>query len=94
MPAISSLSPLGIDADKEHRDLFERWLTRGDLIAAFENQDLSSADCGRIVFMPVTQDDAAKLVVGETRAPDSKFGLGWRFILKGLAYDLEQLTWI
>lgn len=60
---------------------FADWLSHEWGIAVFENHDLGSAMVGHRFAIPVDRSalDAAK--IGESRAPDTALGLGWRYIL-------------
>lgn len=55
---------------------------RGGTWAAYQNHDLSSADCGRLVFLQFGEGHTFS--TPPTRYPDTpSVGLGWRYLHVG-----------
>lgn len=76
------------------REVFERWLTRGDAVGVFENVDLSSANCGHKVFMPLDAATQAEAKIGQSQAPDGPHGMGWRYRLVRVARHLDEFAFV
>lgn len=71
----------------------ERWVSDEDTwIGVFENHDLSSRDCGRKFALPFSLSDGSFEVaeLNKTKAPDTKMGLGWRFLLVWKGTDPQE----
>lgn len=69
----------------------ERWIARGDAIGVFSNHDLSSANVGHKVFLPITNAERSSCIIGKTRAPDHhSYGLGWRYLLDEIATSIDR----
>ena len=71
---------------------FQRWLEDPTTwIGVFENKALDSADCGMrfaLAFDVSNLDDAT---IGETRAPDTAMGMGWRYLLVAKCASVEEV---
>lgn len=74
------------------RAIFWKWLKRGDSIGVFQNMALDSASCGHRIFLPITPDEAASYKVGQTRAPDGSYGMGWRYLLQSIECSMAGFT--
>ncbi len=85
-------------ADYEHRAVsetttqtFTRWLSDGETwIGIFENHDLGHPDIGRRIALSFELSVIDMAEVGKQRAPDSKLGMGWRYILIGKALTTQE----
>lgn len=72
-------------------ETFARWLSDGETwIGVFENHAMNSATHGARFALSFdnSQYDAAE--VGKTRAPDTRMGLGWKYILAGKYRSAEE----
>jgi hypothetical protein len=70
------------------------WIERGDVAFHFVNQDFGSNLCGHGFFLCYGREYVERAVLGETRAPDTQYGAGWRYILDKVIVckkDLLQL---
>jgi len=82
------------EADEEHqqmRNTFKRWLSDGESwIGCFENQDLSSGNCGHRFALCFDDKQWDAGIISKSRAPDHKdIGLGWRYTLKLKTREIE-----
>lgn len=73
---------------------FRRWFENGSRVAVFRNQDMSSGSFGMRVFLRLTVEEAAKVEVGKTAAPDGPYGPGWKFILESVEGELEKFAFL
>ncbi len=72
-------------------EVFKRWLSEpGDWIGVFQNQALDSSLLGHkfALRFGVEQWDHAE--IGKTRAPDTQFGMGWKYILIAKCQTIES----
>jgi len=75
----------------DERSKFVGWLEDGEtFIGVFENQALDSIQCGHRYAMSFWMDQWEQAEVGKTRAPDTKMGLGWKYILIGKTDDPDE----
>lgn len=73
------------------RERFATWLADNDtVICVYENHDLGSREVGARFALPYSREAAARLVVGSSRAPDTRMGLGWRYILTARCDDVPS----
>jgi hypothetical protein len=80
------------------REKFEALLAKGDegdWLGVFEGEDLSDLNTLGLRFaMLFDKADFDKAVIGKSTAPDTRFGLGWRFILKAKCRSVDEaLVW-
>jgi hypothetical protein len=70
----------------------EEWLSDGDTwVGGFENLALDSVDvCGRVLF-PFSNVQWDNGVIGETRAPDTGFLIGWKYVLQIKSKDAKDI---
>jgi len=67
----------------------------GDWLGVFEGADLSDfRTLGLRFAMLFDKSDFDKVTIGKTHAPDTKLGLGWRFILKAKCLTVDEaMVW-
>lgn len=87
----AAIEALGEDMLTANRETFNRWLARGDGLAIYENQDLSSGSFGdrKIASFgsPAAQlEDATP----PAKLPDIGASINWRYCLVG-AYKGDPL---
>ncbi len=71
----------------------DRWFTDpdpGDWAGVFENHDLGHENLGMRFALFYGADQDEKAVVGETHAPDTSFGLGWRYLLVAKCHTADE----
>ena len=67
---------------ENNREVFDRWLSDGQTwIGVFENRAFDSGNLGHRFALSfwISSFDGAE--VGQTRAPDTAAGMGWKYIL-------------
>jgi len=74
------------------RPIMQKWVDRGDRIGVFRNADLGHYDLGRRVFLPINA--ATVVTVGQTKAPDGSYGMGWRYILDRVEATLDAFRFL
>lgn len=80
-------SPADLKLDPEHLEQVNRWLERGDGIAAYENSDIGHPDLGRRVFVSFGSEQA-QIQAEPWDFPPSlpidhpSWGFGWRYYLR------------
>lgn len=65
--------------------------TRGDWIGVFENHDMSHPELGRRFALLFDKNQFDSAVIGSTRAPDTKMGLGWRYLLVAKCLNTDDV---
>jgi len=66
----------------------------GDWLGVFECEALDSHWLGLRFAMLFDKSDFDKVTIGKTHAPDTKLGLGWRFILKAKCLTVDEaMVW-
>jgi hypothetical protein len=71
----------------------DRWFDNadpGDWVGVFENHALDSATLGMRIGFLYGIEAWEKAVIGQTHAPDSAMGLGWKFILVAKCKTREE----
>ncbi len=79
------------DVAENPEQIFTRWLSDGETwIGVFENHDLGSPGVGHRFALSFALSVIDMAEVGKQRAPDTKLGLGWRYILIGKARSVQE----
>jgi len=71
----------------------DRWFTDpdpGDWVGVFENQDMGHPDLGMKFGMLYGADQDDKATIMKTHAPDTTFGLGWRYLLVAKCHTADE----
>lgn len=75
------------------RQKFENLLAKGDegdWLGVFECEALDSRMLGLRFAMLFDKADFEKAEIGRTSAPDTQFGVGWKFILKAKCLTVDE----
>lgn len=93
MVSRSRIRKLEREASEARADMLRSltdWVGDGStLIGVFENVALDSAALGHRVAFPFDDALDERLVIGQTRAPDCRQFIGWKYILKAKTRDPE-----
>lgn len=72
-------------------EVFKRWLSDGETwIGVFQNQALDSSNRGHRFALSFDMENFGEAEVGKTCAPDTSFGLGWKYILIAKCLTVEE----
>lgn len=75
------------------REAVTRWLSDGDTwVGVFENKELGPS-LGHRFALPFALSDGSfdKVEVGKSRAPDTRFYIGWRYILVAKCKTVDEV---
>jgi len=77
--------PLLTEVIEQHRDTFNRWLSRGDGIAIYENKAMDSHGAGHMQFISFGSSQAQiEAVEPPLRMPDIGAQINWQYQLIGV----------